>query len=356
MIKLKHFAILIFVVAALFPASVAAAEYDGLLSSMLDGRFLGQELKGKRTGMGALQKGQNMYFGDFKAGKYHGVGILIQPDNKLMTKCMNAKVYVGEWEEGKKCGEGRLYDVNGNQIYHGRFEKDLPVAVINDGSPERSFGVINNGKDIKIGERVGNKMLGQSIVISDGGFIISEMEDDEPVGIRFEYPNNGMWTVMYSPYPGHKGRWVSSLEVYQKIDGDRNQRNSALWAEAKQEFKKALDTGMTLAGDIAGVQSGDGDDLDLADDGTATGATKSGKNKKASAKDKDNKQINGTAWKAKQRAYSDYETQLIKMKSDAKSFDLSHYRDIQRKMKNIRKELESKGLPITKSPHEDDNP
>lgn len=324
------------------------------LSPVLNGKYCGQEIKGKRTGMGALQKGSTFYVGDFKDGKYHGIGMLIQPDSKLMKKCMDAKVYVGEWEDGKMCGEGRLYDTTGKQIYHGIFDNDKPISVISDGSADRTFSAYSKNGCVYIGESVGDNLQGLNIEVGQGGYILALRDKNRAEGLIFMYPSNGMWTMSYSPYPGHSGWWVSSLEVYQKIDGDRKRNMDALWDEAKQEFGKAFSTGMSLASQIRGANNS-ADSFD--DEGYEGGSSGSSTKKRSKASGgKDDKQINGTAWKAKQRAYSDYETQLIKMKGDANKFDPDHYRDIQRKMRAIRLELESKGLPITKSPHENDNP
>lgn len=52
------------------------------------------------------------------------------------------------------------------------------------------------------------------------------------------------------------------------------------------------------------------------------------------------------------RVYSNYEDQLIQMKTFPEKYDASQYKEIQRKMRNIRKKWEARGCTITKSSHE----
>lgn len=54
------------------------------------------------------------YRGDTFQGEPHGVGILDQ---------RGQIVYAGNWENGKYCGFGCLYDANGRLVYKGHFRK-----------------------------------------------------------------------------------------------------------------------------------------------------------------------------------------------------------------------------------------
>ena len=60
----------------------------------------------------------------------------------------------------------------------------------------------------------------------------------------------------------------------------------------------------------------------------------------------------GSNWMSDSRVYSNYEDQLIQMKTFPEKYDASQYKEIQRKMRNIRKKWEARGCTITKSSHE----
>ena len=57
-------------------------------------------------------RGQLKYLGDWKAGKFNGIGKLKLDKNK---------VYEGEFSNGRVHGEGKIYDEHHDLLYQGKF-------------------------------------------------------------------------------------------------------------------------------------------------------------------------------------------------------------------------------------------
>ena len=93
-----------------------------------NGWYLGQKENNTRHGLGMYYwKDTNFYIGSWKNGNFDGEGIYICPIGKTFKSFDDGVVYVGEWKDDKKHGIGAVYNKNGKQIFHGRFEADKPV-------------------------------------------------------------------------------------------------------------------------------------------------------------------------------------------------------------------------------------
>lgn len=107
--------------------------------------FKGQKHKGARNGMGfILYKNGDAYAGDFSKNKIHGYGMFLTVNG--IKGCEEAVAYVGNWVENKKEGPGICYNRDGDVIYQGRFENDVPIdtypSTTNSCDPLRHFVAI----------------------------------------------------------------------------------------------------------------------------------------------------------------------------------------------------------------------
>ena len=91
-----------------------------------------------------------------------------------------------DWKNGKKSGEGALYNKNGKLIYYGKFFNDKPTEqYVSDNSYDSyTFEVINypNG-DKYIGELQDGKKHGQGLYIWESGDVwYGEWDNDQRYG------------------------------------------------------------------------------------------------------------------------------------------------------------------------------
>ena len=107
----------------------AAQETCKVMMPSLEGQYEGDCKKGKAHGSGKAE-GTDQYLGEFKDGLPHGKGVY---------RWKNGDFYEGEWQNGKKSGDGGMaYKRNGkadsvvtgfwkNNTYVGKYEKPFKV-------------------------------------------------------------------------------------------------------------------------------------------------------------------------------------------------------------------------------------
>jgi len=82
-------------------------------------RYAGDWRDGKYHGIGTYTFPRGWrYVGEWWDGKYHGQGRYTLP---------SGEEYVGEWRDGKRNGQGTLYAANGSILESGRWEGDRLV-------------------------------------------------------------------------------------------------------------------------------------------------------------------------------------------------------------------------------------
>lgn len=106
--------------------------------------------------------------------------------NGIYNTTSSTFAYVGDWKNGKKSGEGSLYDENGKLIYYGKFFNDKPTEqyVSDDSYISYTFEIIDyaNG-DKYIGELKDGKKQGQGLYIWDSGDVwYGEWDNDQRHG------------------------------------------------------------------------------------------------------------------------------------------------------------------------------
>lgn len=120
-------------------------------------------------------------------GFLDGYGIRVNIlGNGIYNTVSGVFAYVGDWKNGKKSGEGSLYDKKGKLIYYGKFFNDKPTEqYVSDNSYDSyTFEVVNyaNG-DKYIGELKDGKKQGQGIYIWESGDVwYGEWDNDQRHG------------------------------------------------------------------------------------------------------------------------------------------------------------------------------
>ncbi len=247
-------------------------------------RFKGQIIKGKRSGMGYyLFKNGSIYAGDFYKNEISGNGILISSGE--VENCPHSKVYVGNWQKGKKDGFGRCYDVYGNLLYQGQFNNDKPTEAypLNISSDKKiSFKWLEEGYYF-LGEINENGANGYGLIIFNNGDLWqSSFLNGKQKGIGLYLSYDGDWETI-NCVDDNRVVVSSSTEYENQSKIAKSNFKQALSA-ALDNFLSASQKGVELAGSIsnnnnAGIQSSE---IDVSTSGNSNmnGKPKSSKNVK----------------------------------------------------------------------------
>ena len=304
-----------------------------------------------KNGMGILRfKNGDIYIGDFVQNKQAGKGMLIS--TKGIANAPEAVVYVGGWRDGKKQGKGTCYAANGDIIYRGKFTEDRPAENYPTENPDDIdyFTMKTIGEELYWGEVTQGEPNGFGIIVQENGsFWFGTNKSGERDGICMTVFGEDAWEVgVYDMGEYHSFNDFKTVAARQEY--------SLEIREIRREIKKELMNelldialGMTQLGietmqmiqenrNAGSSYSGDNDDS----------GSSSGKNRNSSASSS-KKSDCGTAWMTESRAYSDYESQLIRNAGSLSESDISN---IKSKMRSIRQKWEKRGCPITKSQYE----
>lgn len=141
-------------------------------------------------------------------GFLDGYGMRVNIYGDAIWNTASAWAYVGDWKNGKKSGEGSLYDESGKLIYYGKFFNDKPTGhYVSDNSyASYTFQVINyeNG-DKYIGELKNGQKHGRGLYIYESG--------DAWYG-RFQNDKRDGYGI-YASYSGNysKGKWFGNTKI-----------------------------------------------------------------------------------------------------------------------------------------------
>ena len=141
-------------------------------------------------------------------GFLDGYGMIVNIYGDAIWNTRSAWAYVGDWKNGKKSGEGSLYDKSGKLIYYGKFFNDKPTGhYVSDNSyASYTFQVINyeNG-DKYIGELKNGQKHGRGLYIYESG--------DAWYG-RFQNDKRDGYGI-YAYYSGNysKGKWFGNTKI-----------------------------------------------------------------------------------------------------------------------------------------------
>ncbi len=346
-------AIILFISLCFTPSHAHSGAFDASFKTTSGkgrlGTFKAQKLKGKFDGMGiVILKDKSTYIGDLHNNKTEGVGIKIADSDESLTNVPGCAVFVGNFKDNKKSGHGICYSEDGDIIYSGEFENDLPKeeypsAIIDS---TRYFSAAESEGFRYIGEFSGLSPDGMGIILFDNGdFIISRFKDGIRMGIGLYMSENGEWETQNCKASGEIVT-ISSSDYYRQIDSERNANFNASLSEAFGYFKEAAQTGA----DIGRVARGNS--RTHTDRQHAISADSPSEHERQSSLEtmhNNNNTASVATIQARNRdenTYMAFESQLSKMKSGNTQYSESEKTDIQRKMRSIRKKWKVRGLPM----------
>jgi len=195
------------------------------------GFFVAQRVKGKLSGTGLYKyKNGTLYIGDFKDKKPNGFGMLICSEEDTVANCPNSKIYVGKFKDGLKRGKGVCYNSNGEMIYRGRFENDMPLSEFTTMNDSRYFSDAKTDELYYIGEFEGATPNGfGSIFFTNGDILISKFKDGQRIGINIYLEHDGNWTSE-NVEDGNSILISSSREYASYVEGSKSEWNAS-WKE-----------------------------------------------------------------------------------------------------------------------------
>jgi len=181
-----------------------------------------------RHGMGICKYADGtLYIGDFSNGIVSGYGIQLAAEGQIISNCDNCAIYSGNWKSGVKSGEGTCYDKNGDIIYFGNFENDMPV----DKYPTEEdfslykFSVIeyDNG-DKYLGEINEYSLDGYGVYIwANGDLWLGNFKDDQRNGIGIYLFYNAEWATLNCKYDDCT-QMTSSVEQRERDEANKEMR------------------------------------------------------------------------------------------------------------------------------------
>ncbi|RHO73611.1 hypothetical protein DW083_05460 [Parabacteroides sp. AF48-14] len=352
----------VFFVACLAQSSLSQNIIEDIFSKSLEvvsdkGRkelYKGQIIKKKRTGMGLLKmKDGALYIGDFSKGEMTGYGMLLVPEGNSVSNCDNCAVYVGNWQDGEKTGSGVCYAKNGDVLYSGKFKEDRPINAYGstDDSPLRYFSLFENSDgNMFLGEVNDGNFNGFGVIVfNDGDLWFGNFRNGLKQGVGLYLMYDGEWETLN--FKDDSYDVISSSANYRDVEHSRSLANKQSFGFIMDNFAAAATATAGAVNSARTIRQSDGNSSGLAasDNSGSSGNNKSGSkqgNKKASNC--------GSSWSIDSNTYSNYETQLIKMRTYPEKYDnyTADYASIQSKMRQIRTKWEARGCSITKSQYE----
>lgn len=215
-------------------SNMAAQDLIGLFFPDKTTAYMGVTLdNGKtRSGLGVLRlKNNGLYVGYFSHNKFNGKGMQIAPKDKTIENCGEGFIYIGRWLNGKKYGNGRLYNKLGQLIYNGRFENDKPCGqLLSCPDTLRKFSFLKFNHDdeseIFVGEVTSDLPNGFGIYYDGDSFTIVESKEGIQYGLGLMlFPSVG-----WSTFKVENG-------LYTELDNSANLSNRR--ERRKEESRKA---------------------------------------------------------------------------------------------------------------------
>lgn len=218
--------------------------------------------KGKdKEGLGIQKlKGGNLFAGNLRKNKFHGLGMMIAGEKGKITNCNGAYVFVGEWENGIKNGKGIVYDKNGAAIYEGMFADDTPTEKYpSEEKTAKHFSYLeledDEEKELYIGEVENGKPNGFGMTFDEEGFIsLSQYKVGKQTGIEIMIFPPDYWAT----FRVKDERYYPISSSHEQIERQANNKTIAAHerAELMQSLGKVLNAGAELAGTIRQIKDG----------------------------------------------------------------------------------------------------
>lgn len=205
-----------------------------------------------RNGLGVLRlKNNGVYIGYFNRNKFNGKGMQIAPRHQFLENCGEGFIYIGRWLNGKKYGNGHLYNKSGHLIYKGRFENDKPCGqLLSQPDTLRIFSFLgikqDEKSDIYFGEVESGLPNGFGIYYYDDCFTIVESKNGAQHGLGLMlFPSIG-----WSTFKVENG-------LYTELDNSANlsTRNERRKEERRKAGQDLLNAFADFANSMAQVAS-----------------------------------------------------------------------------------------------------
>lgn len=321
--------------------------------------YEGQVRDKKPHGMGVSKSKDGMiYIGDFSNGEINGYGMMLAGQGNLIANCKECGVYVGNWKNGKKSGMGTCYAENGDVVYLGRFENDKPVETY-PATDDYSFKYFTLNEyadgDAYLGEINDGTYHGFGLYAwADGGIWFGGFREGEQKGIGLFLENDGEWVV----FDYKDGDYT---EINSSVDKrNKDAHHKTVRAKVRAANRELLTEGLGYI--VAGARTAQGikdvwnpdNEAGFDESDVDAGGNGGGSSSRSASTSSSGSSDCGGAWRTDSRTYSNYESQLIKMRTYPENYSnyTSDYTDIQAKMRQIRQKWEARGCTINKSPHE----
>lgn len=194
--------------------------------------YLGQTVSKHRTGVAFIAfKDGSVYYGDVVEGKPSGLGTMIAAAGDEIRNCPESFCYVGRFKDGKKQGNGKVYDTAGTLIHQGSFDNDAPSGeyMTVDINSDIRFMMVKDKGNSYFGEVVNNHPNGLGVLFYSGDESIQgKFSDGMLKGIGLIMQNGGEWTTVKE----HDGMYItlSSSANYEALRQQRKSADSASWS------------------------------------------------------------------------------------------------------------------------------
>lgn len=313
------------------------------------GKYKAQKVKGKTSGMGALQlKDGSLYFGDFYDKELHGTGVMIAEDSILY--CPECVVYAGKFRNGLKHGRGRCYNQAGELLYEGKFVDDKPVEIYPN---KNNYGLtyfteFGNDEFSFIGEFIGDNPHGLGVFIfNNGDMTLSSFDDGKQDGISVFIQSDGNWNS--ERIENGVSTPISSSSEYSMLKKQAKENFKSAMSTAFSYFSEALQTGSQMATQIKTKSS---NSTLMNADGEWSSNTDGPKSRSNQTSNKYNLSEQ-QSYNRDKSTYGKYDSMLSNTFAGNRSASASEIDSWQSKMKQLREKWEKKGKSFPHSSNED---
>ena len=351
-------------------ADVAAQDLVELFFPDKSTSYMGVTLdNGKtRSGLGVLRlKNNGVYVGYFNQNKFNGRGMQIAPKDQSIEKCGEGFIYIGRWLNGKKYGNGRLYNKSGQLIYDGRFENDMPCdQFLSCLDTLRNFSYLelihDDDSEIYVGEVESNLPNGFGIYYDDECFIIVESIEGIQSGLGIMlFPSvgwstfkveNGLYTVLDNSDNLSKRRERRKEE--RRLDRENLLNAFANLAEGMAQVASIVQQTQNSGNGISSYGS-----ASIGDESGSTSSSNGNKGNDArtsSSNGNTHNLVEQQSYNTDKRAWSNYDSMLSAHFYGGRLATKNDVIQWQQKMKELKSRWKAKGKDFPNSSNENKSP
>lgn len=322
-----------------------------------NGFFVAQKVKGKISGAGLYQgKDGSLYIGNFKDKVYNGSGMLLAPKGETISNCPGATFYVGKFKNGIKHGKGICYNYEGEPIYEGKFENDVPIENYGDSvvSAIKYFSDVKTEDFYYIGEFSSDLPYGfGAIFFVNGDFLVSQFLQGQRDGICTYIETDGNWFT--EKVDGDTSTFISSSKEYASYVNQSKSEWNAAWKKALGSMEDWASTLASLSNELQGLSQGE-DINAIGVNSVNNNLTDAGHNKANGINNQNDNKYNMSeqrSYNSDKSTYSKYDSMLSQAFAGNRNASKSEINSWQRKMKQLREKWENKGKSFPHSVNED---